>query len=289
MKAEERTLLDETLVNVLKLNQEELATLYNEAGDLTDLKAVIDADAKRVAKFSTEKKQQLDRGIKEGAGKIERLIKEKYDVESDLVGVELVDLVVAKVTEEASKDKMKDITKHPDYIRLQASIDKQLGDRDKEWESKLEAQTREFNKAKLFEKIRDRALTRLEGRKPILPEDPGKAQVWKDTYLNELRNANYQEADDGTPIVLDAEGDVLKDKHGNIITFDDFEKNISDKYFEYPRGEQRTSPGNKPPQGGGGTPGDPRTKAEAWERLKDPKITPEDRKKYTDMYNDLKE
>jgi hypothetical protein len=290
MKADEQTKLNETLVKVFKLTEEQLSTLYNADGDLTDLKVITEADEKRVAKFNSEKTQQLNRGIKEGAGKIEKEIKEKYAVESDLIGVELVDLIVVKQAEEAKTAGTKDITKHPDYIKLESSLEKKLKDRDKEWEGKLTLRESEFNKEKLFEKIKDKALVNLETRKPILPTDPKKAQVWRETYLNELKAGNYQEGDDGTPIVLDKEGNVMKDSHGNTITFDEFEKSISDKYFEYPVAEGRSSPGNKPTEGkpGQGT-GDPKTKADCLNKLKDPKITSEDRKKFTELMDNLKD
>jgi len=288
MKAEEQKLLKETLVKVFKFTEEQLATLYNEAGDLTNLDIVIDADAERIAKFNKVSKQQLDRGIREGAEKVEKAIKEKYEVESDLIGVELVDAVVLKQVEAASKDK-KDITKHPDYIKLEASITKQLKEKDKEWEGKLALKESEFKKEKLFEDVRDRSLVNLRKRSPILPTDPAKAKVWEDTYLNELRQGNYQEGEDGVPIVLDKEGNVLKDKHGNAVTFDEYEKSISDKYFEYPVGTPRSSPGNQPQAGQPGQGGEPKTKQEALAKLKDPKITPEDRKKFTEIYDNVKE
>jgi hypothetical protein len=290
MKAEEQTKLNETLVKVFKLTEEQLSQLYNEDGDLTDLKVVTEADEKRVAKFNTEKTQQLNRGIKEGASKIEKEIKEKYG-ESELIGVELVDSIVARQVEEATKAGSKDISKHPEYVKLEASIDKIKKDKDKEWEAKLALKESEFRKGILFEKVKEKALVNLETRKPILPNDPKKAQVWKETYLNELKSANYQESDDGTPIVLDKDGNVMKDNHGNTVTFDEFEKSISDKYFEYPASQQRSSAGNQSSasQSGGGAAGEPRTKAEALAKLKDPKITPEDRKKYTELMDNLKE
>jgi len=287
MKAEEQTKLNETLSKVYKLDAEQLATLYNEAGDLTDLSVVVKADELRMSKFTTEKTQQRNRGIKEGAEKLEKELKEKYEVESDLIGVELVESIVKQKTESVAANP-KDIKKHPDFIALEASIDKQLKARDKEWKDKLEAREKEFGKEKLFEKIKDKALVNLEARKPILPSDPKKAQVWKETYLNELRAGNYQESEDGTPIVLDKDGNVMRDSHGNTVTFEEYEKSISDKYFEYPTAEARSSPGNKPPaQLGQG--GEPRTKADCIEKLKDPKITPADRKKYTDLMETLKD
>jgi len=287
MKAEEQTKLNETLSKVYKLDAEQLATLYNEAGDLTDLSVVVKADELRMSKFTTEKTQQRNRGIKEGAEKLEKELKEKYEVESDLIGVELVESIVKQKTESVAANP-KDIKKHPDFIALEASIDKQLKARDKEWKDKLEAREKEFGKEKLFEKIKDKALVNLEARKPILPSDPKKAQVWKETYLNELRAGNYQESEDGTPIVLDKDGNVMRDSHGNTVTFEEYEKSISDKYFEYPTAQQRSSSGNQSTTTTT-TGGEPRTKADCIEKLKDPKITPADRKKFTDLMETLKD
>jgi len=287
MKADEQTKLNETLSKVFKLDAEKLATLYNEAGDLTDLSAVIEADEKRIAKFTTEKTSQYNRGIKEGASKVEKEIKEKYGVESDVIGVELVDQVVLKQVEDATKAGSKDISKHPEFIKLQTEIDKKLKERDKEWQGKLELKDKEYNTEKLFSKIREKALTNLDTRKPILPGDPKKAQIWKDTYLNELKSYNYQESEDGMPIVLDKEGNILKDSHGYGISFDEFERSIADKYFEYPKSEQRSSAGNQTTQQS--STADVRTKADAMNKLRDPKITPEDRKKYTDLMETLKD
>lgn len=289
MKPEEQKKLNETLVKVFKLTEEQVSQLYNEDGDLTDLSVVVKADESRVAKFNADKTSQLNRGIKEGAEKVEKAIKEKYAVESDLIGVELVESIVAKQVEEISTASTKDISKHPEYIKLESSISKQLRERDKEWEDKLTKREAEFNKEAIFGRVSKRALMSLESRKPILPQDPAKAQVWKDTYLNELRAANYQEADDGMPIVLDKDGNVMKDSHGNTVTFDEFEKSISDKYFEYPTAQHRSSPGNQPPSGPPGAGGEPRTKAEALAKLKDEHITPEDRKKYTELMDNLKD
>lgn len=289
MKADEQRLFNETLVKVYKFTPEQLSSLYNEDGDLANLTCVIEADEKRMQKFTADKTQQLNRGIKEGAGKIEKEVKDKYGIESDLIGVELVNFLVLKQVEEANVAGTKDITKHPDYIKLESSVDKKLKDRDKEWEGKLNLKDSEFKREKLFDKIKDKALVNLETRKPILPTDPRKAQVWRETYLNELKSGNYQESDDGTPIVLDKEGNVMKDSHGNTVTFDEYEKSISDKYFEYPAAEQRSSSGNQQTTGLSSGNGEVKTKADALLRLKDPKITPQDRKKYSELMDTLKD
>jgi hypothetical protein len=203
-----------------------------------------------------------------------------------LLGVDLIDHLVVVKTEEVKTSSTKDISKHPDYIKMQNEIDKKLSARDKEWQQKMDALVLEHNRSQMFEKVRDKALANLEARKPILPTDPRKAMVWKDTYLNELKQHNYQDGTDGALIVLDKEGEILRNEHGKIVSFDEFEKGVSDKYFEYPVAEDRDSPGNKlpgnppPPGGNGFVP--PKDEDERFERLRDPKITPKQRKELTE-------
>jgi hypothetical protein len=287
MKAEEQTLLNGILSTIFKLDGEQMSRLYNSDGDLTDLSVVSEADTKRVTKFNTEKTAQYNRGIKEGAEKIEKSIKEKYG-ESDLIGVELIESIVVKQVADATKEGQKDISKHPEYVKLAASINEKLSTKDKEWEGKLKDKETEFNREKLFDKVKDKALVSFDARKPILSTDPKKAQAWKDTYLGELRSGNYQEDDNGKIIVLNKDGKIMEDEHGHPVTFDQFEKGIFDKYFDIPVAEQRSSTGNQSTDSKSQNVGEPKTKAEALEKLKDPKITPENRKKYTDLMDTLK-
>jgi hypothetical protein len=285
MNKEEQKLLNDSLSKLFKIEPETLASLYNEAGDLVDFSPILNADTERIKKFKSESDSQYKRGIKEGASKIEKELKEKYELESDLLGVDLIDHLVVTKVDEAKTSGTKDITKHSDYIKLQMSIDKQLKDKEKEWQTKLEAKEKEIAKEKLFEKVSKRALTNLETRNPILPGDLRKAQVWKDTYLNELKGASYMD-NDGEIVVLNAEGAPLQNAHGHSITFDEFERDIADKYFEYPVSTPRNSPGNTPPpSGGSGGFVAPKNDDEYMARLKDPKITPTERMNLVNWYN----
>jgi hypothetical protein len=284
MKVEEQKILNESLSKLFKLDPETLASLYNEAGDLTDFSKVLDADAERIKKYKSDADNQYKRGIREGASKTEKDIKEKYEVESDMQGVELIDYLLVSKIEEAKAAGTKDITKHPDYIKLQSSIDKRLKEKDTEWQTKMEAKEKEIAKEKLFEKVSKRALTNLETRNPILPGDPRKAQVWKDTYLNELRSGNYLDSE-GEIIVLNAEGQKLTNAHGHPITFDEYEKDIAEKYFEYPRAEERSNSGNKEQKNSGTGFNAPKNIDDYAARLRDPKITPVERMKLVEWYN----
>jgi len=284
MNASEQKILNESLSKLFKLDPETLASLYNEAGELVDFSKILEMDASRISKYKSDSDSQYKRGIKEAAEKLERELKEKFELDSDLKGVDLIDHLVVSKVEEAKSAGTKDITKHPEFIKMQVSIDKQLKDRDKEWEMKLQAKETEFNKSRLFEKVREKALLNLTSRNPILPNDPRKAQVWRDTYLNDLRQANYMEDETGELIVLAPSGEKLQTPHGKNITFDEFEKETAEKYFEYPKAEERSSPGNKEEKSNGTGFRAPKTDEEYMSRLRDPKITPKERIELTEFW-----
>jgi hypothetical protein len=288
MTTAEQKILNDSLSKLFKIEPETLASLYNDAGELSDFSKILELDAQRITKYKSDSDSQYKRGVKEGASKIEKEVKEKYELDSDLLGVDLVDQLVVKKIEEAKAAGTKDITKHPEYIKLQVSIEKQLKDRDKEWQEKIEAKEREYSKAKLFEKVRDKALLQLSELNPILPTDVRKSQVWKETFLNDLRQASYMEGEDGTLIVLNAEGKPLQTPHGKNVTFDEFAKETADKYFEYPVSQERSSAGLKPDPKNNGHDTNfvgPKTQDEYFARLRDPKITPKERIQLTEFWN----
>ena len=288
MNASEQKVLNESLSKLFKLDPETLASLYNEAGELVDFSKILELDAARITKYKSDSDSQYKRGIKEAAEKLERELKEKYELDSDLKGVDLIDHLLVHKVDEAKASGTKDITKHPEFIKLQVSIDKQLKDRDKEWEGKLKTKEAEFNKSRLFEKVREKALLNLTSRNPILPNDPRKAQVWKDTYLNDLRQANYMEDETGELIVLAPNGEKLQTAHGKNITFDEFEKDVADKYFEYPVSQERSSAGNKEEKSNGTGFRAPKNEDEYMARLRDPKITPKERIELTEYWTTKK-
>jgi hypothetical protein len=284
MKPEEKKILNDSMSKLFKIDSETLASLYNEAGELVDFSKVLDLDAERIKKYKTDSDSQYKRGIKEGASKVEDAVKEKYELESDLVGVDLIDhLVVTKVKEASTSTK--DITKHPDYIKLQLDNEKKLKEKDKEWTGKLETREKEIAKSQLFEEVSKRGLANLRKRNPILPTDPVKAQYWEDAYLNELRKRDYMK--DGENLVVLDDGKPLQNDHGNSISFDEFTNDRADRIFEFPKSTERSSAGNKEVPGAGNT-GMPKTEEEYIARQKDPKITPKERIELTEFWTNKK-
>ena len=284
MTKEEQKTLNEFLSKTLKIGTEDLATLYNEAGDLTGLQIAYDADAYRVKKQSEDRTSQYNRGLKEASLKLEKELKSKYDVESELQGVELIDSIVLSKVEE-TKGATKDISKHPEMLKARLEWEKEQKNRDLDWQKKLEAKDTEFAQEKLRDTVRTKGLQYLDEFNPILNPDPVKASQWKQVYLNELLSAKFKPADGSDPIPVGEDDQPLKDPHGYARKLKEFAKDIADKYFDYRKAEERSSAGNKDSAGATNLPKD---EDSAYTELKDPNITPERRIVITNFLKEKK-
>ena len=234
----EKKKLEGFLSKALKLDSEAIAGLYNEAGELTDLTAAEEADTLRIKKLKEEASSQYKRGLKEGAIKIETELKEKYEVDSDKIGVELIDHIVSEKVN-AAKPGSDDITKHPDY---KSHTDKLIKVKEKEWQGKIDAMNNEFTKKTIQAKVREKGLANLDEYKPIIPGDAKKILRWKEKFVEELYKCEYQDHE-GTPVPT-KDGKPIQDEHGNPISFDDFTKNVATEMFDFETAEQRSSSGN---------------------------------------------
>jgi hypothetical protein len=266
-------------VKVLKLTSEELAGLYNEAGELNDFSLIERKDAERVSKFSSTSTNQYNRGLKEGAQKLEKELKEKYEIDSDLIGVELFDQIVETKVAEIQKADPGEVLKHPEVIKALNEKDKAIRAKDKEWQTKMDAKEKEINKANLFNKVKAKALSEFDNLKPILPENANKAQALKEVLLNEIARFNYQEDGDNF-IIIKEDGTPLKNEHGFDVTFQDHIKGHAEKYFDFKTAEERNSSGNS--NGTSSQSGNlkmPKDKAEFVTMSKDQTLTPENRVK----------
>ena len=235
-------------VKVLKLTPEDLASLYNEAGELTDFSLIERKDAERISKFSSDKTNQYNRGLKEGAMKLEKELKEKYEVESDLIGIELFDHVIETKIADVESAKPEEVLKHPEVIKALNEKDKLLKAKDKELIDKLKAKEDEINSTNLFKEVESAGLAEFDNLNPILPEDARKATALKAVLASDLKKYKYQKDADGF-IVLKEDGTPLQDAHGNNINFKDHVKEHAERYFDFKAAEDRSNAGNKPPVG----------------------------------------
>lgn len=287
MKPEEKKIVSDSLVKLFKITPEDLASLFNEAGDLINFTAVERLDSERTTRFTDDRNNQFSRGVKEGAQKIEKAIKEKYSIESDKTGIDLVDhVVVEKVSEAKTSEEVSD--KHPYVMKARRDWEKEQKERDKEWQKKLDNMQVEFDRAKTFEFVKTKADGILTGLKPIFSSNPLIANNIKNLFFDELAKQNFKRQDEEV-LIFDKEGNPMKDAHGYTKSFNDVVKEVADKYFEYQTSEGRSNSGNQNAGGQGGQSGQagqngkmPRTEEERMTMLRDEKITRQQRKAITE-------
>jgi hypothetical protein len=250
MKVEEKELLTGFFSKTLNMDSEAISGLFNTEGDLIDLTPAIDLDANRIAKARERQQQQYDRGLKEGASKIEKAIKVKYNIESEAIGVDLLDAVIESQTAELNSKLEKKMTKdddfekHPKYLTLKQEFEKQLKAKDTEWGTKLAEKESEWNRKETLAKVAKLAFKELETGY-VLPENNDRAAALKEVMQRELESVNYSFDDDGNPVLLDKENKPLEDKHGKLIQFKDHVNLLASKYFDKKVANERENAANK--------------------------------------------
>lgn len=278
MTEAEQKKLNGFLSKTLKMDDEELASLYNEAGELTSLTAAEQADTARVTKLKEDQASQYKRGQKEVASKMEAQLKDKFGVDSDLTGVELVDFILTTELEKVKGKGDEDITAHPEYLKLKSESDRMLKAKDKEWQKKIEEIETKHTRESMFAKVKDRAFAELDNLRPILPEDAKKAQKWKEKYIEDFRAYDFTEQD-GMIVVL-KDGKPLQDSHGYNKSFADLVKETAAEFFDFQTAESRSSAANQQTQSNFAA---PRNEDEFIQKMREAK-TPEEQAKVMESY-----
>ena len=278
MTEAEQKKLNGFLSKTLKMDDEELASLYNEAGELTSLTAAEQADTARVTKLKEDQASQYKRGQKEVASKMEAQLKDKFGVDSDLTGVELVDFILTTELEKVKGKGDEDITAHPEYLKLKSESDRMLKAKDKEWQKKIEDLELKHARESMFSKVKERAFAELDNLRPILPEDAKKAQKWKEKYIEDLRAYDFTEQD-GMFVVL-KDGKPLQDSHGYNKSFADLVKETAAEIFDFQTAESRSSAANQQTQSNFAA---PRNEDVFIQKMREAK-TPEEQAKVMESY-----
>lgn len=288
MNENEKKTLESFAQKLYNLSAEDTAVLYNAEGELSDVTLLLEKDAERVAKHKKEREDQHGRGLKEGASKIEKAIKEKYELDSDLIGIELVDHLLETKTSEATqkyeelkKSKLKDddFEKHPKFAALKLEQEKQLKLKDKEWEDKIKKMEAEQTRKETFDKIRKMALLELD-TEFVMPENAERANAYKEIVLEKLEAENYMFVED-TPVILD-DGKTREDAHGKTVNVRDFIQTIAGRYFDKKVANARGNAGNKEKKANVSQDGQLRFKnrdeqTEAFKLLESEPLTPEEK------------
>jgi len=252
---DEKTILIGVLTKTLnKSEQEATDLLYQQDGDELIVKEsamddILSLDAKRVenikknAPVSADRlKNEYGRGKKEALDELESTLKDKYSIDSDKQGVELVDSILSAKSKptKLSDDEVK---KHPLYLDLEK---KRVA---REEYEKLESDYNNYKntveKTKKFSTVKGIARSVLQELKPIVSENPTVARTREEDFLAKFEAYEYQ-LDSDTPIVIKPDGTRLEDGHGNAKPFKEFVRELAMMNYDFPKQDDKGNTGQDP-------------------------------------------
>ena len=253
-------------VKALGMTDEEVQSLYKKTDD--DKEVLVDnfadllakKDAERVSKIEETYKNKLteihDKGYqkaqKETLSKFEKQIKEKYGYETDKTGVDLIDDLYSQASK--GNGQSQDIKTHPDYLKLERSLQTDYIPKQKYEEITGEFDTFKQNveKNQTIGRVKEDARKVFRSLNPILSKDPKKAANQEAEFLRKFETFDYQLQDDGNHVIM-TNGGRLENEHKNPVMFTDFVKNKASELYDFAEQSPKGSSGVGGAGSGGAT------------------------------------
>jgi len=252
------------------------------------LQKLLDEDAKRVEaiKKSVDTKPAFQDGFKKAKSEVltdfEKELKEKFGLESDKMGLELVEELVSKKSEGGQGgDLTEDAIKRSKVFQdMESNLKKQITNVKTEYETKINEIQDGYKAEQTFSNVSQKALQIFNGLNPILPQNKTVADNQVKIFVNSLKDFKFDVQDERI-VVMDKDGKVLEDGHGNSRSFEDIVKETASGLFEFKANNGGSGSGNGG-QGQGGSGSSyagsvPKTFEELEKVMSDTSISIEDR------------
>ena len=253
------------------------------------LNKILEIDAQRVEniKKSVDKKDAFQDGFKKAKSEVltdfEKGLKEKFGVESDKTGLELVEELVSKKSEGGQGgDVTEDAIKRSKVFQdMESNLKKQITTVKTEYETKINEIQDGYKAEQTFSNVSQKALQIFNGLNPILPQNKTVADNQVKFFVNTLKDFKFDVQDERI-VVMDKDGKVLEDGHGNSRSFEDIVKETASGLFEFKANNGGSGSGNGGQQGQGGSGSSyagnvPKTFEELEKVMSDASISIEDR------------
>ena len=223
------------------------------------LNKILEIDAQRVEniKKSVDKKDAFQDGFKKAKSEVltdfEKGLKEKFGVESDKTGLELVEEVVSKKSEGGQGgDVTEDAIKRSKVFQdMESNLKKQITTVKTEYETKINEIQDGYKAEQTFSNVSQKALQIFNGLNPILPQNKTVADNQVKFFVNTLKDFKFDVQDERI-VVMDKDGKVIEDGHGNSRSFEDIVKETASGLFEFKANNGGSGSGNGG-QGQGGS------------------------------------
>ena len=267
----------ELLKNGVELSEEEQQEVLNQ---------ILEIDSARVEniKKGISTKEFIEQGYNKAKGevlsKFEQTLKEKFGIESNKTGSELIeDIVSAKAEKGGSGELTEDAIKRSKvYQDLQTKLNTDVETTKSTLQKQIDDLQNGYKNEKTFSEIERKALSIFTGLNPILPQTKAVADNQIKNFVNSLKGFTFDVQDDRI-VVMDKDGKVVEDNHGNSRSFEDIVKETASSQFEFKANNGGSGTGNE--NGSGSGSGFSGTKPKTFEDLEkitnDPNIKNEDK------------
>ena len=223
------------------------------------LNKILEIDAQRVEniKKSVDKKDAFQDGFKKAKSEVltdfEKGLKEKFGIESDKTGLELIEEVVSKKSEGGQGgDVTEDAIKRSKVFQdMESNLKKQITTVKTEYETKINEIQDGYKAEQTFSNVSQKALQIFNGLNPILPQNKTVADNQVKFFVNTLKDFKFDVQDERI-VVMDKDGKVIEDGHGNSRSFEDIVKETASGLFEFRANNGGSGSGNGG-QGQGGS------------------------------------
>lgn len=224
------------------------------------LQKLLEEDAKRVEaiKKSVDTKPAFQDGFKKAQGEIltkfEKDLKEKFNLESDKMGLELVEELVSKKSEGGQSGELTEdaIKRSKVFQDMESNLKKQIKQTETDFQNKINEIQDGYKAEQTFSNVSQKALQIFNGLNPILPQNKTVADNQVKFFVNTLKDFKFDVQDERI-VVMDKDGKVLEDGHGNSRSFEDIVKETASGLFEFKANNGGSGSGNGGQQGQGGS------------------------------------
>ena len=244
----------ESVAELLYKKSDDGATLTEEIQE-DALNALLKLDSERVGKLKPDTKTLFDNGYKKAQAEVsekwEKMIREKFGIEADVTGEDLV-MTAHQMASKPPKQADDQVKAHPLYLQLEKKYQSDLEAAKAEGQKALEEFKTGVERRNRLSAVQQEARKYLLSRKPVLSSDATKQENQIGLFLQQFESYDFEPREDGGFLPM-KDGKRIENEHGHPVDLKTLADKVADSYFDFQVQDAKGNGGNGNPPGGAGT------------------------------------
>lgn len=244
----------ESVAELLYKKSDDGATLTEEIQE-DALNALLKLDSERVGKLKPDTKTLFDNGYKKAQAEVsekwEKMIREKFGIEADVTGEDLV-MTAHQMASKPPKQADDQVKAHPLYLQLEKKYQSDLEAAKAEGQKALEEFKTGVERRNRLSAVQQEARKYLLSRKPVLSSDATKQENQIGLFLQQFEGYDFEPLKDGGFLPM-KDGKRIENEHGHPVDLKTLADKVADSYFDFQVQDAKGNGGNGNPPGGAGT------------------------------------